>query len=247
MTAKRTRRRGRRFPYHGLGTGIQVIEEIKEGGVDKLESKTLAKAMDHKSDKSGTFQNKVNSAKHYGLITELKQREEKKELRYYVITELGKRIVTPIGIAEKEDAIRQAFFTFDLWKEVYEKYKENRKLPECSTLENLLEREYGISPVSKSTAYKSFVNSGKLAAVFKETEEGIIYTDFEEGEEEEEGEREGEEGEIEETERKKEIKLPQISTSVNITISVDTKDETSVKNLITILNAIAKLRITKKE
>ena len=241
-SSKRKPRRGRRFPYHDLETSIQVIEKIKEGGVDKLESSTLAKAMKHQSDTSSTFKSKVNAAKHFGLITESKEREGERELRYYCISELGKKIVSPIGTTEKEKAIREAFFNFNLWKEIYNKYEKNGKLPERSTLENLLEREYGISPVSTSRAYDVFVNSGIFAGFFKETEEGIIYADVEEiAEEKEEEEEEGKE-EIE-----KKFKLPQVTTSINVTITVDAKDETSVKNFITILDALSKLGLRKKE
>lgn len=240
-SSKRTQRRGTRFPYYDITVSIQLVERIKEGGVDKLDSKTLAKAMEHESDKSSAFLTKVSSAKHYGLITELKEKEGEEELKYYCLSELSKKIITPIDTAEKEEAMRQAFFNFDLWKQIYDKFEENKKLPVRSTLENLLQREHGISPVSKSRAYDVFVDSGKTVGLFKETEEGITYADL--GEKEEEEESKAAEEDIRREER---IKLPPITTSINVTINVDTKDETSVKNFIYILESIARARNRKK-
>jgi len=248
--SKRRRRAGKKFPYHDLNASIEVLEKIKQGGVDKLETSILAGVLGHKTEKTSAFILKVNSAKHFGLITESKEKEGEKELKFYCISELGKKIVTPIGTAEKEEAIRQAFFNFDLWKTIYEKYMENKKLPERSTLENVLQREYGVSPVSKSIAYRVLVNSGKEAGLFDETEEGILYTDFEEKIEKEEGEEEEKEEKAKkerEFKVKEEIKLLPLSTNINVTINVDTKDETSVKNFITILNALAGLRSTKQQ
>ncbi len=202
------------------------------GGVERLESMTLAKALNHKSDSSSTFKAKISSAKHYGLVVETKEEINEKRVIFYIITDLGKKIATPINPSEKLDSLRLAFLNCDLWKEVYENYEEIGKLPERSTLENVFERTYDISPVSKALAYDSFVNSGKVAGLFEERDDGIFYS-------------KNVVGEKTKKERDEEVAAqisPNIRTNINVTIEVDTKDDTSVKNFISLLEALQKIQ-----
>lgn len=225
-------RRGRRFPYYDLNIANEIIQKIKMGGVERLESMTLAKALNHKSDSSSTFKAKISSAKHYGLVVETKEEINEKRVIFYIITDLGKKIATPINPSEKLDSLRLSFLNCDLWKEVYENYEEIGKLPERSTLENVFERTYDISPVSKALAYDSFVNSGKVAGLFEERDDGIFYS-------------KNVVGEKTKKERDEEVAAqisPNIRTNINVTIEVDTKDDTSVKNFISLLEALQKIQ-----
>ena len=97
------------------------------------------------------------------------------------------------------------------------------------TLENVLERTHGISPISQSIAYDTFVNSGKVAGLFEEKDEEIFYSKIESGEK------------IAEKKEVKRIMSP-ITTTINVTIEVDTKDDSSVKNFISILEVLRKNR-----
>ena len=43
--------------------------------------------------------NEASSAKHYGLVAESKEKLDERQLHFYTITDLGKKIATPISPA----------------------------------------------------------------------------------------------------------------------------------------------------
>ena len=85
---RRTRRAGKLFPYYDVDASVFLANEIKKGGVDKLEEDVLAKALGHKTTKSGAFLAKATSARHYGLVVDEKDKQGKK---FWRLTELGKK------------------------------------------------------------------------------------------------------------------------------------------------------------
>ncbi len=79
----------------------------------------------------------------------------------------------PVDEEEKIKGLREAFFHFDIFKELYDKYI-GRKLPPQAILENILTREYGISDVSKKEACSVFVDSIKFIDLAHESEDGSL-------------------------------------------------------------------------
>lgn len=76
------------------------------------DSLTVAKLLDHKTDKSGGFLTKLADLRSYGLITS----------RGIKVTDLGKKLTYGINDEEKNEAFKEALLNIPLWKELYGKY-----------------------------------------------------------------------------------------------------------------------------
>lgn len=75
-------------------------------------SLTVAKLLDHKTDKSGGFLTKIADMRSYGLITS----------RGIKVTDLGRRLTYGETDEEKNQALKEAVLTIPLWKELYSKF-----------------------------------------------------------------------------------------------------------------------------
>jgi len=172
MSTKKTQRRGIRFPMFPLGEALKVARTVYEDGGGNLSQETTAESLGH-SVKSSTFIGKVSSAKHYGLIISKKKNLE--------VTSLAKEILRPTSKDESEAGLKKAFFNFEIFKTIYERFKD-AYIPKQDILENILIREYGFSDASKEAVYNSFIESGKYSNLILENEKGYFCKEKEEKE-----------------------------------------------------------------
>ena len=76
------------------------------------DSLSVAKLLDHKTDKSGGFLTKIADMRAYGLITS----------RGIKVTDLGKRLTWGETEEETSAAYKEALLNIPLWKELYSKF-----------------------------------------------------------------------------------------------------------------------------
>ncbi len=158
--------RGKKFPRFPLEEAIKIARRVRELGGKGVTLELLARA-EQKSEKSGHFRKKVAAAKFFGLLG--------KNNEGYFLTELGKKILSPMSEEEEREALKEAFLNVPMFRAVYNQYLEmgGGKLPERRIVENLFERKFGVHPTSKAEAYKVFVESGIFAGLLEERKDGI--------------------------------------------------------------------------
>ena len=149
---------------HPLKEALRVARVILEEGSGELDKDSIALGL-KLSPKASTFMTRVASAKHFGLL--------KKERKVYKTTKLAKKILRPIEEGEEEQGLREAFLTFPAFRELFEKYSGS-KIPKRPIFENISQRQFGVSDVSKGLFYGVFVESGKFSNMISETEEGLF-------------------------------------------------------------------------
>jgi len=162
--APKKQRRGIRFPTYSLEKALDVARVVYEKGAGRLTKESIATALGH-SITSSALASKIAAAKHFGLLEE--------EDNFLKVTDLARQILIPTKPEERSEGLKQAFLTFPVFKQIYERFL-GLKLPERSTFENILQREYGASVATKGDMYEVLVNSGKFAGVILETEEGLL-------------------------------------------------------------------------
>lgn len=162
--AKKKQRRGIRFPMHPLNEALRVARIVLDQGGGTLNGESLAIGLGIKVSGS-TFGTKSSSAKRFGLI--------ERDNNEYKITSLAQSILRPTQKGEDKEALKEAFLNFPIFRELHQRYTGG-KLPNRPILENIFQRQYGVSDVSKTLIYDVFVESGKFAGMISETEEGLF-------------------------------------------------------------------------
>lgn len=153
---KQPRLRSRLYPRYNLEDAIEFIEAISKLGGTRVSTQAVA-AETGKSVNNSGFAGRVSSSKQFGLILQ--------ESGKLSLSPLGKAIIFPIGESEKAAAIKQAFATPPLYKEVIDAF--NGKILDRSTLGNRLVHDYGIEAAARDRAARNFVNSAEYASVMQ--------------------------------------------------------------------------------
>ena len=159
---KTSRSSGRRYPMFDLEDAVRMIEIVDKKGGGKLDSDTLAQEMNYKTS---TIRHHVRSAKYFGLV------EQEGDIS--VNTELAKSICMPISNEEKIQSIQNAFLSCELYSCLLDRFKGAR-VPEESTLSNIVHREFEVSATGKNVLAKNFITSLKFAGIAKERGDELI-------------------------------------------------------------------------
>lgn len=120
---------GVKIPPLTFEEAIQAIKSVSELGGEKANLDALATVLKH-SRSSSNFSYKLSALKSFGLITADKSN--------YQLTDLGKRIVTPISVADEMRAIHEAFCNNETLNKIWTEYK-TKMLPQREYLANYLE------------------------------------------------------------------------------------------------------------
>ncbi len=158
---KTIRSSGRRYPMFDLEDAVKMIEIVDKKGGGKLDSDSLAQEMNYKTS---TIRHHVRSAKYFDLV------EQEGDLS--VNTELAKSICMPISNEEKTQSIQNAFLSCELYSQLLDRFKGAR-VPDESTLSNIVHREFEVSATGKDIVAKNFINSLKFASLANE-QDGVI-------------------------------------------------------------------------
>src|SRR5690349_16242215 len=122
-------------PYFNLADSITVASTMHERAGGECDRPQLAAMLGYKGVKNGAFQARVVAAKQFGLVE-----QENDKLR---ITPRGRAIISPVIPADADRAKVDAFLAVDLFRKVYEEYREH-SLPTDVGLRNLLATKYQI-------------------------------------------------------------------------------------------------------
>ncbi len=141
------------FPYQDLGDAIKVTKGVHTLGGTRCQIDQLAAHLGH-TVTSGSFQQRLNTARIFGLLTNSKG--------MITLTTLGTRIVDP---TQQRAAKVESFLNVPLYAKVYEHFK-GTTLPPASGLEATFV-EFGVSPKQKETARRVFQRSAEEAGFFE--------------------------------------------------------------------------------
>lgn len=139
-----------RYPSVELSYAIKVVEEARKFGRNITNSHLAGGG----SVSSGAFRQKKASLGYYGLIS---GRENNIQ-----ITDNAEAILNPINDTEREEAIKKAFLTPDIFKKIYESVEKNKPIP-LTTLGSLVIREYGIPVTAKDDFLSTLIKAGIFA------------------------------------------------------------------------------------
>jgi len=87
----------------------------KFGSEEATNLLTVAQLLEHKSDRSGSFINKLSDLRSYGLITK----------RGVKVTDLGKKLTYDPSDEERDKALRETLLNIPLWNELYSRFGKN--------------------------------------------------------------------------------------------------------------------------
>ena len=136
-----------------LEDAVKLVEIIDEKGGGKLDSDSLAQEMNYKTS---TIRHHVRSAKYFGLLEQ--------EGGINANTKLAKSICMPISNEENIHSIQNAFLSCELYSHLLNRFKGAR-VPEESTLSNIIHREFDVSATGKDVLAKNFIASLKFAGL----------------------------------------------------------------------------------
>jgi hypothetical protein len=141
------------FPYQDLADAISVAKGVHTLGGSSCDIDQLAAKLGH-TVTSGSFQQRLNTARIFGLLTSSKGK--------VTLTALGTRIVDS---QQEKSAKVESFLNVPLYKKVYDHFK-GASLPPPSGLDAMLV-SFGVAPKQKETARRAFNRSATQAGFFE--------------------------------------------------------------------------------
>jgi len=139
-----------------LEDAVKLIVIIDKKGGGKLNSDSLAQEINYKTS---TIRHHIRSAKYFGLLEQ--------EGGISANTELAKSICMPISNKEKIQSIQNAFLSCELYSHLLDRFKGAR-VPDESTLSNIVHREFDVSAAGKDVLAKNFIASLKFTGLANE-------------------------------------------------------------------------------
>lgn len=162
-SGKKTRERSSiQFPYVDLDAATALASAMyNEQGAASCDLDQLSSWSGHETADSGTFRNKVQAARYFGLITVEHQRVR--------LTPLGRDILEPQ--TERSARVR-SFLTVGLYKKLFETYR-GRTLPRDVGLENEM-KTLGVAAKQANKARQAFRRSAGQAGLFAQGPDRLV-------------------------------------------------------------------------
>lgn len=162
-SARKTRERSTiQFPYVDLDAALALPKAMhNEQGAASCDLDQLSSWSGHGTPDSGTFRNKVQAARYFGLITVEHQR--------VTLTPLGRDILDP----QKERSARaRSFLSVPLYKKLFETYR-GRALPPDVGLENEM-KTLGVATKQADKARQAFRRSAEQAGFSAQGKDRLV-------------------------------------------------------------------------
>lgn len=152
------RERSRAYPRYSLGELVAAAARIQqELGRGYHDSDSIATALGL-APRSGSALSRIGALGQYGLLD--KTREG------YALSDRATAVNAPRDEKERADAIREAALAPRIYREIYEKYRPDGKLP--GALTNILIRDYGVVAQAANRASHVMRDSLRFADVIDE-------------------------------------------------------------------------------
>lgn len=164
---KETKARSRLYPRYDLEDSIKFIESVSKLGGSRVSNQAVAAELG-KAVNNSTFIGRVSSSKQFGILIQ--------ESGKLSLSSVGKEIMFPRSDDEKSAAIKSAFSTPALYKELIDTFG-GKTIPDQSALGNRLVHDYGIEAAAKDSAARNFIRSAQYSGVLQN---GILVASTEE-------------------------------------------------------------------
>ena len=169
------------FPAYGFSIALDIARRVEESGGGTLSEETLAVNLGLSKNSSG-FRLKCLAARNFNLLV--------KEGPTVSTTPIAKAILKPTSDEDAMRGYRQSFLSIPLFKAVAERYRDQR-LPEGTTLRNVLEREFLVEHSRVPQAERLLMESARETFLLQNRGDGeyLAISDFSSGPLEYEGTR----------------------------------------------------------
>src|SRR3990172_8939159 len=151
----------RPYPKHPLMQALTVAESIQDKNAGKPMRRIFVADAIGRKPSSSEFKLLLSSSFKYGLTLGTEKAD------YIELTSLGQSITKPLNFEEKALSLQKAVLIPDLFKRVYEHFKD-AKLPQEDFLKNLLEREFGVPREWTEECAKTLIDNGRFAGIIKD-------------------------------------------------------------------------------
>jgi predicted nucleotide-binding protein len=158
---KRERRPKRPFPKDSLKEALVIAKAIQEQNAGKPMKRIFVADAIGRRPESSDFKYLLSSSFQYGLTLGTEKAE------YIELTAIGQSLTKPLTEDEKVRALQQAAQKPDLFKRVYEHYRD-AKLPTGDFFKNVIEREFGVPREWVDDCIRILVDNGWFADIIKE-------------------------------------------------------------------------------
>jgi hypothetical protein len=145
-------------PYFNLSDSIAVARVMHDRAGGECDRPQLAAMLNYKGVKNGAFMARVTASKAFGLVE-----QEQDRLK---VTPRARAILSPVTPAQADRAKVEAFLAVDLFRMVYEEYKEHT-LPSDVGLRNLLATKYNVVKDRLAPTVRIMKESAAEAGFFK--------------------------------------------------------------------------------
>lgn len=161
----------RPFPLNSLEEALKVAAAIQDKNAGKPWKPFLvAEALGIKAT-SSNFRDIASSAFKYGLTDGTWSAD------YIGLTALGKTITKPPNPQQEVKDTQAAVLNIDVFKKIYEHYKD-AKLPAADTyFKNMLETEFGVPPELADDCIQLVLDNGRFAKIIRDSQ-GAAYVVF---------------------------------------------------------------------
>lgn len=151
----------RPYPKHPLRQALTIAESIQDKNAGKPMRRIFVADAIGRKPSSSEFKFLLSSSFKYGLTIGTEKAD------YIELTSLGQSITKPLNPEERALSVQKATLTPDLFKRVYEHFKD-AKLPQEDFLKNLLEREFGVPREWTEECAKLLMDNGRFANIIKD-------------------------------------------------------------------------------
>jgi hypothetical protein len=146
------------FPYADLDEGVSIVRIIHQSGGVPMARDQIAARMDQKAT-SGAFITKISAARMFGLVDVLPGAGK------IQVTALGHEVIAP-DEGRQRDAKAQAFLNVELYRKLYDEFRNRHLPPRPHGLEQALVA-MGVAVKQRTNARYAFDRSAKQAGFFE--------------------------------------------------------------------------------
>jgi hypothetical protein len=155
-------------PYFNLADSLEVAQVMYENAGGQCDRAQLSGLLGYKGVKNGAFLSRVTAAKTFGLVAQDEDGD-----RLLRVTDRARAIIAPVTPNDAERAKVESFLSVELFRRVYEEYKEGT-LPSEVGLRNLLETRYQVLKDRAGPAVKIMKESAAEAGFFRVSSDRMV-------------------------------------------------------------------------
>ena len=158
------------YPKHSLRSALRLAESIRDSNAGQPYNRIDLADSIGISPESSTYRLLITASSKFWLTQGGYQAEK------IGLTELGRRIVSPMSDEESSSGLLEALYKVEFYKKFFERFR-NHKLPRKGLLLNTLEREFSIPFDIREQCYELLIKNANELGLLKERG-GTLYVRF---------------------------------------------------------------------